>query len=113
MASLQVDASPLEDVITETEATSKEPQTAAPAPALPPPENVKTLDVEDEDDLEDLTAPPYAEKVGNSDDEEDKDAEYSSFMEREEAAPPFNYAGGPASFDDFNEDDDPEDEDDA
>lgn len=107
---MQVDASPLQDVITEAEA--KEPQAVAPAP---PPANVKTMDVdEDEEDLEDLTAPPYEEKVGiNSDDEEEKDAEYSSFVEREDAAPPFSYAGGPAAFDDFNEDDDQEDEDHA
>lgn len=98
-------------MITEAEATTKEPQTVAPAPA---PENVKTVDVEDEEDLDDLTAPPYEEKVGiNSDDEEEKDAEYSSFVEREDAAQPFRYAGGPAAFDDFNEDDDQEDEDDA
>ncbi|XP_047973723.1 uncharacterized protein LOC125216132 isoform X2 [Salvia hispanica] len=103
MASLQVDHA--SDVITEAEVTSKEPSPAAAAP-----ENAKPLDVEDEEDLEDLTEPTYEEKVGNSDDE---DAEYSPFMEREEegeeAAPPLSYGGGPATFDDFNEDDDEDD----
>ncbi|XP_042002527.1 uncharacterized protein LOC121751797 isoform X2 [Salvia splendens] len=100
MASLQVDHA--SDVITEAEVTSKEP------PPLAAPENAKALDVEDEEDLEDLSEPTYEEKTGNSDDE---DAEYSPFMEREdgEEAPPLSYGGGPATFDDFNEDDDEDD----
>ncbi|KAI3450120.1 hypothetical protein Pfo_006785 [Paulownia fortunei] len=110
MASLQVDATPVEDVITETEATSKEPQVVAPPP--PAAESVKTVDVEDEDGLEDLTAPPYEEKVENSDDEEEKDLEYSSFMEREDAAP-FRPAEEPATFGDFDDDDDAGYEDEA
>ncbi|KAL1552872.1 hypothetical protein AAHA92_13618 [Salvia divinorum] len=105
MASLQVDHA--SDVITETEVTSKEPPPEAPA-AVAAPENAKPLDVEDEEDLEDLTEPTYEEKVGNSDEE---DAEYSPFMEKgEEATPPLSYCGGPATFDDFNEDDDNEDD---
>ncbi|KAG8388866.1 hypothetical protein BUALT_Bualt02G0169600 [Buddleja alternifolia] len=109
---MQVDATPVEGAISEVEATSKQPQVAA-----PPPEPVKTVDVEDDEDgLEDLTATPYEEKVENSDvDEEEEikdDVEYSPFVDRSEDAP-FRSAGEPAGGfgDHFNEDDFAEDED--
>ncbi|KAK4419719.1 hypothetical protein Salat_2384800 [Sesamum alatum] len=107
MASLQVDATPLEDVITDAEAT---PQLVA-APPPPPPESVKsTVDVEEEDEeegVEELTAPAYEGEVENWDDEEEKDdIKYSPLMEREGGA------GQPAAtFGDFNEDDEEEDDD--
>ncbi|PIN06497.1 hypothetical protein CDL12_20952 [Handroanthus impetiginosus] len=110
MASLQVDATPAEDVIIETEATAKEPQAVAPPPPPPPQpqaaaESVQTVDLEDEeDDLEDLTEPPHEEKVEISDEEEEKDGEHSLFMEREDS-PPFGSGGDPGTFGDFNGDD--------
>ncbi|XP_011080532.1 uncharacterized protein LOC105163771 [Sesamum indicum] len=112
MASLQVGATPVEDVIIEAEAT---PQLVA-QPPPPPPEPVKsTVDVEEEEEegggVDELTAPPYEGEVENWDDEEEKDdIEYSPLTEREGGA--FRSAAGQpgATFGDFNEDEEEEDE---
>ncbi|KAL8055696.1 hypothetical protein ABFX02_04G072200 [Erythranthe guttata] len=107
MASFQIDATPAEDLIAETEATTKEPHVVAPAP-----EPVKTVDhvEDDEEDFEGLiAAPPYEERIENSDDEEEeKDAEYSPFIDDTDDAELFRPAAGEpaAAFGDFNEDDD-------
>ncbi|KAL8531102.1 hypothetical protein ACS0TY_007929 [Phlomoides rotata] len=100
MASFQVDATPVEDVITEAEST-----TTVVAPPPPPPEIVIPVD---EEDPEDLTAPPYDEKVGNSDNEEERDVEYSPFVEggEEEEQPSWYALGEPATFDGNNDEDD-------
>ncbi|KAL7113660.1 hypothetical protein ACP275_04G074000 [Erythranthe tilingii] len=107
MASFKIGATPAEDLIAETEATSKEPQVVAPAP-----EPVKTVDhvVDGEEDFEGLiAAPPYGEQIEYSDDdEEEKDAEYSPFIDDGDDAELFRPAAGEpaAAFCDFNEDDD-------
>ncbi|KAL7152042.1 hypothetical protein ABFS83_04G071100 [Erythranthe nasuta] len=108
MASFHIGAIPAEDLITETEATSKEQQVVAP----PPPEPVKTVDVveDDEEDFDGLiAAPPYEHQIENSDDEEEeKDAEYSPFMDDGDDGELFRAAAGEpaAAFGDFNEEDD-------
>ncbi|KAL9169323.1 hypothetical protein ABFS82_04G071800 [Erythranthe guttata] len=106
MASFQIDATPAEDLIAETEATSKEPQVVAPSTQEP----AKTVDhvEDDEEDFEGLiAAPPYEQQIENSDDEEEeKDAEYSPFIDDTDDVELFRPAAGEpaAAFGDFNED---------